>query len=227
MRKIAITGAKGAIGSVLVRGLTDYSVTPIDLPEFDARDLGKLTEALRGHDAVIHLAHNVSGENFRNHRVHPDNFIMNYNLYAAAAAAGVRRVIIASSVHADNFYEWRGPGLLPADRMPPRPDSPYGAHKIFVEALGRHYAEHDKLEVVCIRLGGVSPENAPPRDDVWEQRVWLSHRDLLDLIRKCLDIKEIPDKFLVLYGVSNNTGKVHDISNPLGWVPQDDMVPRA
>ncbi len=226
MKKIAITGAKGMIGSVLVHGLTECQVIPIDLPETDVRDLAKLTAALRGCDMVIHLAY-ICSENFRNHTIHPDNFVMNCNTYVAAKAAGVRRVIVASSVHADDFYKWRGPGLLSANRMPPHPDSPYGAHKIFVEALGRHYAEHDGLEVVCIRFGGVNQENLPPKDDVWEQRVWLSHRDLTSLVKACLSVENIPGRFLVLYGVSNNTGKIHDTANPLGWVPQDNMVPRA
>ncbi len=225
IKKVAITGANGVIGSVLVRGLSgEYEITSLDLPEVDVRDLGKLTEALRGHEAVIHLAHNVPGENFRNHKIHPDNLNMNYNVYVAAVAAGVRRVIMASSVHADDFYNWKGPGLLSADRSPPHPDSPYGANKVVAEALGRHYSEHDGLEVVCVRFGGVNSENRPPRDDLWEQRVWLSHRDLLSLIKKCLVAETIPGRFLVLYGVSDNTGKVHSTSNPFGWEPKDNMV---
>lgn len=54
---------------------------------------------------------------------------------------------------------------------------------------------------------------------VAERNVWLSHSDCVSLIEKCLQADKIPENFAIIYGISNNSGKIHDISNPVGWVP--------
>ena len=102
----------------------------------------------------------------------------------------------------------------------PSPDSPYGASKIFMEILGKYYATKG-LEVICIRFGGVNPDNKPP-EEYHERIVWLSHRDCIELIKKCVETSTVPNNYLILYGISNNKNRVHDYSNPLGWIPQDD-----
>lgn len=143
---------------------------------------------------------------------------MTYNVYKAAIKTRVPRVIMASSVHADNFYNWKGPELLSPYRIP-IPDSPYGANKVFMESLGRYYATKG-LEVVCIRFGGV--QGKPPLDD-YEKLVWLSHRDCTELLRRCIEAESIPNNFLIIYGISDNANRIHDYSNPLGWAPQDGV----
>ncbi len=217
MKKIAVTGANGVIGTVLRNGLSEFKITPIDLPEVDVRDYEKLLDVFRGHSAVIHLAWDTKTENSRSGEINPDNLLMAYNVYRAALEAKVPRVIIASSVHADNFYSWKGPGLLSPDRTTV-PDSPYGASKVFMEALGRYYASKG-LEVVCIRFGGVNTKNKPPHD-YYEKIVWLSHKDCTELVRKCVNAKVIPNSFLIVHAVSNNASRIHDCSNSLGWVPE-------
>ncbi|MBI2550152.1 NAD(P)-dependent oxidoreductase [Candidatus Woesearchaeota archaeon] len=218
MKKIAITGAKGTIGTALKRGLTEYEITPIDLPELDVRDHEKLLDAVSGHSVVIHLAWDAKAENFRNGGLNPDNFLMAHNVYRAALEVKIPRVIMASSVHADNFYGWKDLGLLSPDRVPV-PDSPYGASKVFIEALGRCYATKG-LEVVCIRFGGVNAANKPPLDDYYEKAVWLSHDDCIGLVRSCIEGKSIPNNYLIVYGVSDNENRIHDFLNPLGWMPK-------
>ena len=52
----------------------------------------------------------------------------------------------------------------------------------------------------------------------------LSHRDLVQLVRRCIDA---PDsvRFAIFYGVSNNTWRFWDISNSrelIGYEPEDD-----
>ncbi len=218
MKKVAITGANGTIGTVLRTGLADYEITPLDLPEADIRDYNRLLENFPGHDAVVHLAWDTKIENFRSGKINPDNMLMTYNVYRAAIETKVPRVVMASSVHADDFYNWKGVGLLKTDRTPV-PDSPYGASKVFMEALGKHYATKG-LEVVCIRFGGVNLENRPPKDDYYEKTVWLSHEDCTGLIKRCVEADRIPGNFLIVYAVSDNKNRVHDYSNPLGWVPK-------
>ena len=40
-------------------------------------------------------------------------------------------------------------------RTPPRPDSPYGAAKLFGEAAGRWFSDQTPMSVLVIRLGAV------------------------------------------------------------------------
>lgn len=147
---------------------------------------------------------------------------MAYNVYGAALKCNVPRIIIASSVHADEFIGWNKSELLTVGRIP-FPTSPYGATKVFLEALGRHFSKKYELEVICIRFGGVNSKNTatsqPGEKDY--NKTWLSHRDCASLISRCLEAKTVPDNFIILYGVSNNKERFHDISNPFGWAPKD------
>jgi NAD+ dependent glucose-6-phosphate dehydrogenase len=215
MKKILITGHKGTIGQILMRGLHNrYSVRGADLPEFDLVDPESVAQALTpAPDTVIHLAWDVHAENFRNGRYDARNSEMFFNIFQQAAAKGVKRVIVASSIHADSK-------VLRTAQGNPLPDSPYGANKVFMETLGRVYA-CSGLEVICIRFGGVNASDTiDPTEEAFAQ-VWLSHRDCCSLIHRCIDADYFPDNFTVVTAVSNNPGRYHDTSNPFGWIPVD------
>lgn len=226
-QKIAITGAKGVIGSVLTKNLSKkYKITPIDLPEIDVRNFKKLKKILRGKEVVIHLAWSWMPNEKRNGEINLDNFLMSYNIYRAATEMKVKRVIMASSVHADSYLNYKGKKLLKPDKVP-IPSSPYGASKVYMEALGRYYAKYRGLEVICLRFGGVNKKNTPKVEKMKERlydKVWFSHRDLVSSIKVCIEAKKIPNNFLIIYGISNNRNRVHDFSSPLGWAPKDDAA---
>ena len=101
---------------------------------------------------------------------------------------------------------------------PARPDSRYGVSKAFGEALGRMYADKYGLEVACLRIGSF---RARPQD-ARQLATWISHRDMVELTRCCIDA--VAFHFLVLYGVSNNTRNRWD--NPhaqkIGYEPVDN-----
>ncbi len=123
-----------------------------------------------------------------------------------------------SSIHADDYTSWKGPILMNSYSLP-TPDSPYGAVKVYMESLGRFYANKG-VEVVCIRLGGVNADDKKHlEDEPGYEKVYLSHRDLTDLIIRCIEIDKIPGNYSLLYGISNNTNRYHDFSNSLGWAP--------
>ena len=219
---IAITGARGRIGAVLRQGLVDFPVTPLDLPETDCRSFEAVRAALAGHSAVIHLAWQMDRGGLYDTRVNLDNIAMMDNVYRAALETGVPRAIMASSVHADRFANSPA-GTLLSPYAVPVPDSPYGATKVLMESLGRYYAERG-IEVICIRFGRVRPDDDPGYDDPWERIVWLSHRDGQALVRRCLAAPVVPGRFAIVYAVSDNTGRVQDVTNPFGWQPWDDYA---
>jgi len=90
-----------------------------------------------------------------------------------------------------------------------------------MEALGRHYAIDQGLKVVCIRFGGVNPENTP--DIPFERRIWLSHDDCVSLVRASIEADSFAERFCIVYGVSDNQNRPVDVTNPLGWQPKDSF----
>lgn len=219
MKKILITGASGNIGKTLAEKLKGYELTLASLPETDVRNYKSLEKLANGQDVLIHLAWNAETENFQTKTSDPDNILMAKNAYEAALNSGVKRIIIASSVWADDFRGYQRKGLLSPKKIP-NPKTPYGKSKIKIEEMGREYAQKG-LEVVCVRFGAVDSTGKRNLD---EEGVilWLSQRDLLSLMKKIIDAKKVPNNFLVMYGVSNNKTRVHDYSNPFGWKPKDD-----
>jgi nucleoside-diphosphate-sugar epimerase len=222
--KVLVTGSSGTIGAVL-RARLSHELTPYDLPDDDARDEQRLVEAAKGHDAIVHLAWDTSRENCLTDELAVDNLVMTHNVYRAALAAGVPRVVMASSVHADDYVEADPHRPLDPYALP-TPDSPYGASKCMMEALGRHYAAHHGLAVICVRFGGVSPHDTPPRTTGPERAVWLSHRDCARLVGACLDADVRPGHYEIVTGVGRNARALHSTRNGLGWVPRDREIPR-
>src|SRR5665213_3170933 len=111
MSKVLITGSSGTIGSVLHANLeNNHSITSFDLPELDARDYELLAKHARGHDAIVHLAWDTVTDNWKSGRMNPDNIAMTDNVYRAAVEAGVKRVVMASSVNADGRFQSPEPG---------------------------------------------------------------------------------------------------------------------
>lgn len=219
--KIIITGVKGVIGQILQKGLgEEYQITGLDLPDGDVRKYETLANVASGHLAIIHVAWDTQTDNFLSGKINPENSQMFFNVYRVALEKGVKRVIVASSVHADRFYEWKGPGFMSPYQLP-NPDSPYGAHKVFMETMGRWYAS-EGLEVVCIRFGGISPADKANKDNLPERAVFLSQRDGVSLVGSILKAQTVPNNFAIVYGVSNSDNRIHDITNPFGWVPKDE-----
>jgi uronate dehydrogenase len=221
MAKILITGSSGNIGTILKKGLSQSNeITDFDLPQQSILDFPQLFQSMSGHDTVIHLAWAYRHDNWLTERFDPNNLQGAFNVLEAAQQASVKRVIIASSVHADNFTVNETEGLLDPYSLPV-PDSPYGAAKCMIEALGRYYASAKNIEVICIRFGGVNKENKPPEHPKSERQVWLSHDDCVALVKACVTAESVPNKYAIVYGVGDNSDVLHNLENPFGWQPKD------
>jgi nucleoside-diphosphate-sugar epimerase len=205
--KILVTGARGVIGTALAVQLPDLPMTRVDLPEYDVRDYETTCDLVKGHDVVVHLAWLRNTDGYTHPYVDPDNTRMFCNVYKAALEHGVRRVIMASSVHART---------IPPDGSEV-PSKPYGAHKVFMEELGRIYSGRG-LEVVCIRFGAVTGNDALP---VGEEMLRLTHRDLGNLCRACIT-QPMHRRFEAIWGISRVGAAQHDLSNAFGWQPLDN-----
>jgi nucleoside-diphosphate-sugar epimerase len=223
MAKVLLTGSSGVIGTIIRNQVPEYDYALFDLPGKDATHYEQLREAMQGCSAVIHLAWDTTRENWLSGTIEPNNILATFNVYKAAQAVGVRRVVMASSIHANDLLRQKGPKPLSVQESP-LPDSPYGASKLFMEALGRYFSTQG-LETVCIRFMGLNANNqpnTPSEKDPYAKEKWFSHRDCGDLVRTILSAQEVPDNFVVMYGVSNNTNNPVDVSNPFGWMPKDN-----
>jgi nucleoside-diphosphate-sugar epimerase len=246
--KVLITGIAGTVGSLVAAGLgREHEVHGIDIRPAgfprtriaDLSDVQALPPLFAGMDVVIHLAaERRHGREIGWDILTPRNIVPTANVFAAAHAAGVRRVIFASSMHVVGGYESDEPyasivagrytGLDPAKvklvsaSAPPRPDGRYAVSKLFGEDLGRYYAEFEGMEAVSVRLGTVS-ESDRPGSDARSFVSYFSHRDLKGFFKACVEKSGLKSE--VVYGASANTWKVYDTPSgwkALGFRPQDN-----
>jgi len=163
--KIAVTGGNGDMGRSLIPYLLEqgHSVVSIDraLPSepfslsarplerliADTRDFGEFVASLRGCDALVHLAAIRAPINHPDPVVYADNTISSYNALSAAAALGIQRVCLASSINAIGGAFSRAPryDYFPLDeRHPTYAEDPYSLSKWVLEqqadAFARRYA---------------------------------------------------------------------------------------
>ncbi len=253
---IAITGSEGTLGQVLQNELpSSFYLTCIDQSEdvqsrnsghrIDvAGEPGALRNVLSDQDAVVHLAWNLD-ENYNTDNARYENRLMFENVYRISRKTGVNRVIVASSIHAldmgATFAEepyrsiargQKKESVLSEDEhigfSGPPPSSLYGWGKLLMEHRGQHYAGPN-LNIICIRFGGVHPEDEPDYPGAHEPvnyypSVYCSHNDCGRLVRHAvtLDEDELDGTFHRVYGISDNTRRVHTRKNSLGWMPEDD-----
>ncbi|MBY5362244.1 NAD(P)-dependent oxidoreductase [Rhizobium leguminosarum] len=226
MKRIAVTGAAGRVGTLLRPHLSAHfgHVHLIDLQEpaelgenetFVRADLTKLDEAtaaLKDIDGVVHLAGIASGIDM-NAILHA-NVLGTYNLYEAARINKVRRVVYASSNHATGFYP-RGQLVSPLDPM--RPDSPYGLSKCWGELVAGLYYDTSGIRSLSIRIGNAGTYPNSERSIA----IWISARDLAQLVRIGLTHSQIAAT--VVYGVSDTDTQWWDneLAARLGYQPQD------
>lgn len=241
--KVLITGSHGTIGTILRDGLADaFDIYGVDrvAPADDRRtfvgdiaEYGQITrvvEQVAPVPYVVHLAGDPSVDASWS-SVLRNNIIGTKHVYEAAREHGVERIVFASSNHVTGAYEGLPESHLHLQHEPEpitiedpiRPDSDYGVSKAFGEALARYYCARWGLSSVCLRIGSVLADD-DPTGHARTRKTWLSHRDLVQLVRKSL-LSDVV--FGIYYGVSGNTGRFWDITNAqrdLGYEPADDAA---
>ncbi len=84
-----------------------------------------------------------------------------YNVYAAAEDAGVRRIVLASSmvVYGRTVPPGQAAWSFVTEEEPTEPDNVYGLTKVVSEEIGRFHARTDGIVTVALRLGMFVPES--------------------------------------------------------------------
>ena len=166
--RIVVTGGSGKGGRWVVRDLREHGhdVVNVDLiPDGSPNDLflltdltdsGQVHDVVRGADAVVHFAAipapglRPSGETFR------INTLSTWNVFHAATAAKVRRVVWASSETVLGLPFDRPPDFAPIDEtITPRPESSYALSKLVSETLAEQLARQTGTAFVGFRISNI------------------------------------------------------------------------
>ncbi len=269
-RRVLVTGATGYIAGQLLPTFRErYDLLLVDVRATDGRGtqvegvqvldlagvpLEEVRPMFRDCDSVVHLAYHRPasadpeswlGRGYEDERRNVD---MAQRVFQLALDEGVRRVVVASSNHAADWYEHLihdgRMDVVDPDRTPPRSDTFYGWAKLAYEALGFLYAsgtQGRKLENVQVRIGAPREiqaktffPNGPGTegDAVRYKRdlgAYMSPRDLTQLVVKSIETPSIGDEhgipFQIFYGISGNARAFWSIVNArkvIGYAPEDD-----
>jgi hypothetical protein len=263
-RKVLVTGAAGLIaGQVLPALREQYKLTLIDIsktnrrgeeiPDIQIADLTEIDRKAYRHyfqdqDTVVHFAFEQPANKTAEARFRSEyaNVGMAYNVYQTALEEGVRRVVVASSNHAADYYE---PLILDGvlDFVDPNEralsDNYYGWAKEVYEHLGFVFAAGQQagrpLENVQIRIGGPR-ETDITRCELGDLRcmrralaAYISDRDMQQLFVKSIEAEDIRDErgipFQIFYGISGNHHAFWSIANArqiIDYTPEDNSEVR-
>lgn len=239
MKKVLITGLTGKrLNSIGPSFLEEYSEkysklydltvginkTPLDgykTVKIDLSNLNSLAETFKGFDVVVNLAGNSNEKTSNFNDLIEPNIIGTYNVLEAAKLAGVKRVIMASSIHSVRGYPF-GSNVGMSDA--PKPLNYYGATKAFIEIMCHVYSKY--LSCFAIRIGAYISDEAlkiacPTRSNF---NYILSQRDFAQLVYKSI-IASDDLNYAILSGSSNNKNSYMDLEETkklVDYVPEDD-----
>ncbi len=185
--RIIVTGGAGRLGQFTVKELIDHGheVLLIDrLPisgsvyrslVIDPLNAEHLAAVFERADGVVHLARKrfpYTNDGFdpvsRTWKT-PDvlgdaatfsyNVSISYNVIAAAFAAGVKKLIMGSSLTIYGFYypsRFSVPESLPVDEgYPLRPQDPYSISKLVMERVCDAFAHKSEMQIASLRFAGI------------------------------------------------------------------------
>ncbi|GHJ55579.1 UDP-glucose 4-epimerase [Nonomuraea sp. TT08I-71] len=218
--RVVVTGAAGKLGRAVVAHLRAVGVDvlavdraggrdPRDVDgEFllvDLTDYGQVVEAFTGGAdehaggvaAVVHLAAVPAPGLLPNAVTFANNSAATYNVFAAARAAGIKRVVWASSETVLGLPFDTPPPYAPVDEeYPPRPESTYSLNKALEEEMARHFCRWDpELVMVGLRFSNVMDVEdyaafpsfqADPRLRRWNLWGYIDARDGAQAVERAL-----------------------------------------
>ena len=209
-QRVCVTGASGQAGRAVVADLREhgYQVQPTDVAvtradredgmlQADLTDYGQAVEALSEADAVVHLA-NIPAPGLSTPAVtFNHNITMNFNVFQAAAALKLSRVVWASSETTLGLPFDTPPRYAPVDEDHyPVPTSTYALSKVASETIAAHIADWSGIPYIALRFSNImAPEDyqwfAEFQDDPdkrrWNLWGYIDQRDVAQSCRLALE----------------------------------------
>ena len=209
-QRVCVTGASGQAGRAVVADLREhgYDVQPADVAvtradredgtlRADLSDYGQAVEVLSQSDAVVHLA-NIPAPGLSTPAVtFNHNITMNFNVFQAAAALKLSRVVWASSETTLGLPFDTPPRYAPVDEDHyPVPTSTYALSKVASETIAAHIADWSGIPYIALRFSNImAPEDyqwfAEFQDDPdkrrWNLWGYIDQRDVAQSCRLALE----------------------------------------
>ncbi len=235
MKTVLVTGASGYIGKAFLKVYgQDYTfkifgrtaVEGYDFVQGDIKCLEDLEKAVKGVDAIIHLAAaTTDGTGISDLEYFQINTIGTFNVLEAAARNGVKKAVYGSSVCAVGFRP-TSKLIEETDRCEPS-DGMYGYSKYLSERLCEYYAKSRGMSIICLRTAMVVPQHelmvpANPFASHWLGAVHIE--DVLQAYKLAIDNDNI--RFGVFHIAADNPKSKFDITNAkgvLGYRPRQDF----
>ncbi len=185
VQRVCVTGASGKAGRAVVADLREhgYDVLATDavvsredgeegMLRADLTDYGQAVEAMAeaNADAVVHLA-NIPAPGLSTPAVtFNSNITMNFNVFQAAAALKLDRVVWASSETTLGLPFDTPPRYAPVDEDHyPVPTSTYALSKVASETVAGHIAQWSGIPYVALRFSNImAPEDYQVFPTFWD-----------------------------------------------------------
>jgi len=212
--KVCVTGASGKAGRATVADLLahGYDVVATDVSpgrplqvgenglqtmKADLTQYGEAVDVLSGVDAVVHLA-NIPAPGLETPSTTISaNLAMNSNVFLAAAALGLKRVVWASSETTLGLPFDTPPRYAPVDEDHfPFPTTTYALSKVATETLATHVSEWSGIPFVALRFSNIflldDYQRVPgfwgdPRSRHWNLWGYVDQRDVAQSCRRGLE----------------------------------------
>lgn len=203
MKNIVVTGGSGKAGRAVVRDLAahGYHVLNVDLVPFretdfiraDLTDLGQTYEVLKNADAVVHLAAIPAPGLLPDEATFRINMSSTYNVFTAATALKLQRVVWASSETTLGLpFDRQQPHYAPIDEAHPLyPESSYALSKVLSEEAARQMNRWTGIPFIALRFSNImEPEDYQRFPSFWSDaqlRKWnlWSYVDARDVAQSC------------------------------------------
>lgn len=228
-KRIAITGAAGSLASDIIPGLIGLGYDIVGIDQSNAvndlcsewvtcsiADRSWLLPAFDRCSAVVHLAGIPLETDWD--RLLRANIDGTQSVLETARLQGIKRVVLASSIHAAGFTALPDGDNKVPDNVVARPNTFYGVTKAAVEALGSMYHDRYGMDVICLRIGSrfAAPENERMLS------TWLSPADAVRLVDAALTTQS--PGFRTVWGVSaNSRGYLSPVGGEsIGFIPRDN-----
>jgi nucleoside-diphosphate-sugar epimerase len=175
--RIFVTGGTGDVGKASVERLvdaghevlvvgrkSDVAIRGASYERCDVLDKKRLTELMAGSEAVLHLAGIPNPVKGTANDILQINGMGTFNVYEAALANGIGRVVAASSINALGGHMGTLPlplKYLPVDEdHPVQATDPYSLSKQVMETFGRYFWDREGISGVMLRLPHVLRHDA-------------------------------------------------------------------